>query len=168
VNIYEYKDVTVSKGMAKVYAECYSHFGWVPESNSSPPTEHSAVFGNITLIFKRDKKIRNKAELSRLGRRFEAAISEISSLEKSKFTTAVAAAFIAGIIGIAFIAAAIFIGALPVCIIMAIPGVVGLIIPYFLFRRISRKRGQEVSTLIEQKNKEIHEVCEQARTLLAD
>lgn len=62
----------------------------------------------MTLRLKRDRKIVNKTELTRLQRNFEACVREIQSLENSKTSKATIWALAAGVIGTAFIACSTF------------------------------------------------------------
>ena len=94
----------------------------------------------MTLRLKRDRKIVNKTELTRLQRNFEACVREIQSLENSKTSKATIWALAAGVIGTAFIACSTFaVTADPpkilLCIIFAIPGFLGWILPYFLYEK---------------------------------
>lgn len=162
---YEYKDVTVKKTMQSLYADSLSNFGWSEEGTSEAP----AKIDSIIMKFKRNRKIRNKAELTRLERHFESCISEIESLEQSKKTMAVIVAGIVGVIGTAFMAGSVFAvtgGNIPLCIILAIPGFIGWIIPYFIFQKISSRKTKEVNPLIDQKYDELYDVCEKANSLL--
>lgn len=163
---YEYKDVTVHRSMESVYADGYTQFGWTLEGTGIPIQSLSSV----TMKFKRDRKIRNKAELTRLQRQFEACVEAIERLEISKTVGASAAAYAIGIVGSAFMAGSVFTynaGMIPLFIILAIPGFVGFIIPYFCYLRIRRKKTEQVTPLIDQKYDEIYEVCENANGLLA-
>jgi len=81
---YEYKEVIIERGKESVYANGYPNFGWQLESNSPQTLGLSTVI----LKFKRDRKIRNKAELTRLQRMFENKVNEIGKLERSITTTA--------------------------------------------------------------------------------
>ena len=58
--------------------------------------------------FKRDRKVRNKAELTRLQRQFDSCVSEIESLERSKYLRASVFAYIIGVVGTAFMAGSVF------------------------------------------------------------
>lgn len=162
---YEYKDVTVGRDIETVYADSYPQFGWALEGT----TPSIKGFTYVTLKFKRDRKIRNKAELTRLQRQFESCVNELQRLENSKFIEASAVAYIIGIVGTAFMAGAVFsylAGKLLMCIIMALPGFIGWVIPYFCYLRIRNKRTDAISPLIDQKYDEIYEVCEKAHGLL--
>lgn len=57
---------------------------------------------------KRDRKILNKAELTRLQRNFEACVSEIQTLHGRKTSVASVCSLILGVIGAAFMAGSTF------------------------------------------------------------
>lgn len=162
---YEYKDITVKRTMESVYADGYTNFSWTLEGISTPIQN----IGSVTMKFKRDRKIRNKAELTRLQRQFDACVAEIEKLEFSKVIAASAVAYIIGVIGTAFMAGSVFAynaDKLPLTVILAIPGFVGWIIPYLSYCGIRKKKTDKVTPLIDQKYDEIYEVCEKANTLL--
>lgn len=164
---YEYKDITTEHSMESFYADGYQYFGWQLEG----------IFGTMlagrtsTLKFKRDRKILNKAELTRLQRQFEACAREIMALERSKTANATIAAIFIGLVGAAFMALSVFAITAPtphvlLCIVFSIPGFVGWILPYFVFKGLSGKRAQVVEPLIDAKYDEAYEVCEKANSLL--
>lgn len=162
---YEYKNITVSRDMESVYADGYQNFGWEMEENSSPLRFYSS-----TLKFKRDRRLRNKAELTRLQRQFDACVNEIENLSLSETTTASIVAYSAGILGTAFMAGATFsylAAKIPLMIVLAVPGIIGWVVPYFSYRILCKKRAEKVAPLIDQKYDEIYEVCEKANSLLA-
>ena len=57
-------------------------------------------------------------------------------------------------------------GLLPLMVILAVPGFLGWIAPYFCYQKIRQRRTEQVSPIIEQKNDEIYSVCEQGCRLL--
>lgn len=164
---YEYKEVTVPSGQASFYLDCYENFGWQPDENLAP-----ASGPHLTkLCLKRNRKILNKMELTRLQRHFEACASEIETLEKSKTSEAGAAALSVGLIGTAFMAGSVFavVQEPPIiwlCILLAIPGFGGWIAPYFLYRRILGEKTKKIDLLIEARMEEIYQVCEKGHSLL--
>lgn len=163
---YEYKDVTVKNDMASVYTDGYTNFGWTLEGISYPIQK----VGAVTLKLKRDRKIRNKAELTRLQRQFDACVNEIIALENSKVIAASAVAYIIGVIGTAFMAGSVFAylaNMLPLMVVLAIPGFAGWIIPYFCYALIVKKKADKVTPLIDGKYDEIYDVCEKANGLLS-
>ena len=162
---YEYQDITVKKTMQSVYADSFGSFGWIAEGIS----DVVGKVDSVVMKFKRDRKIRNKSELTRLQRQFEACTAEIISLEKSKTTKAAAIAYVVGIVGTAFMAGSVFAviaGNIMRCAVLAVPGMIGWIIPYLIFRSVSGKRTEAVNPLIDQKYDELYAVCEKANALL--
>lgn len=163
---YEYHSVDVKRSMVSLYTDGYENFGWKLESTDYPIT----AVDSVTLKFKRDRKICNKAELTRLQRNFDACVSEIVRLEKSKYIKASAVAYGVGIVGTAFMAGSVFSvtsGLIVPCVILAVPAFVGWALPYFLYRNIVNKRAAEVAPLVEQKYDEIYSICEKASGLIS-
>ncbi|MCZ1269520.1 hypothetical protein EIH79_32945, partial [Paenibacillus tundrae] len=106
----------------------------------------------------------------RLQRQFEACVTDIETLERSKFTSASIVAYGIGLVGTACMAGSVFAyldNMLPLSVILAIPGFAGWIIPYFSFSGIRRKKTDKVTPFIDKKYDEIYEVCEKANGLLA-
>ena len=161
---YEYRTVTVKDDMGSAVVDGYANFGWRLEGR-----EATLGVGSSDLKFKRDRRIRNKAELSRLQREFDAHIKEIEGLETSKSTDAFVMAFVIGFVGTAFLAGATFsflAGLIPFMIILAIPGFVGWSLPYFVYNSVRRKKTAKVSVLIENQYDAIYDICEKANGLL--
>lgn len=77
---YEYKAISVPSKDASLFLDCYENFGWIPDENH--PTDHSGE--NTTIHLKRNRKIINKMELTRLQRNFESCNAEIQQMERSK------------------------------------------------------------------------------------
>ena len=162
---FEYMEIPAKRSMESMYADSYGNFGWEFEGSSLQENTGDS----ITMKFKRDRKLRNKAELTRLQRQFEACAHEIETLEKSKATAATVAAFTIGLIGTAFLGGAVFAylaGMLPLMVILAVPGFIGWIIPYFCYQKLLRNRERQIAPIIDQKNDEIYSVCEQGCRLL--
>ncbi len=170
---YEYKEVITNPGKISFLMDAYKNFGWVVDENLSHnisgniPNPHA----NVVLRLKRDRKIMNKMELTRLQRNFEFCIKEIDKLEKSKTSEATMYALIVGIIGTAFMAGSVFaVTASPpmiaLCIILAVPGFAGWILPCFIYKNVIKKRTEKVTPLIEEKQDEVYKICEKGNKLL--
>lgn len=161
---YEYKELRIERGMEGIYLDSFPCFGW--EADTASGSALNAVIKELR--FKRDRSIRNKAELTRLQRQFEASVHEITALEKSRTAKASIAAFSIGIIATALLAGATFSylgGVLWLMVLLAIPGFLGWILPYFCYRSLYEKRSGEILPLIEAKYDEIYEICEKANRL---
>lgn len=162
---FEYRDITVKKMMQSVYTDSIGSFGWMIEGISDP----IGKIDSVVMKFKRDRKIRNKGELTRLQRQFEVGVAEIVSLESSKTIKAAAIAYVVGVVGTACMTGSVFAvtaGNIPLCVVLAVPGFIGWIIPYWIFRSVSRKKTETVNPLIDQKYDELYEVCEKANALI--
>lgn len=164
---YEYKEVTVESGAAPFYLDCYESFGWQPDENF--PTKESG--GKTTLKLKRDHRLINKTELTRLQRNFEANMEQIQALERSKTRTANLWALVIALLGTAFMAGSVFaVTARPphiaLCIVLAVPGFAGWLSPCFVHKRVREQKTRQVTPYIEAKTEEIYEMCEKGQSLL--
>ncbi len=162
---YDYKEITASGERAAFYLDCYQNFGWVQDEREPA----SAAKGK--LVLKRERKIMNKAELTRLQRHFEACMDEIRAREASKTTGGTIVALFIGLVGTAFLAISVFAAVhvpplfvLSVC--LAVPGFLGWILPWFLYQKLVAHRSKIVAELVEQKYDEIYEICEKGSRLL--
>lgn len=166
MDVYDYRNVRVKPSMASLYKNAYHCFGWIlicPDETS--PTSD----GNVELTFQRHRKIRNKAELTRLQRNFDACASEISEMEESKTDTASKVSCGVSIVGSVFLCCSALLSAasqMVACILMAIPGLLGWLSPVFLYKAIIKKKGERVAPLVDQKYNEIQLVCQKAYNLL--
>ena len=164
---WEYKDISVPDSKASFYLDCYECFGWQQDENFPP----QAARGKVALKLKRDRRILNKTELTRLQRHFEADLEEIAALERSKTTAANLFALLTGLLGTVFMAGATFavVADPPIiwlCILLAIPGFAGWIAPLFLYRAARDKKAWQVQPFIEAKLEEIYQICEKGHSLL--
>ncbi len=164
---YEYKEVTVPSEEASFYLDSYENFGWNEDENfAAVPGAHFTA-----LRLKRDRKIMNKMELTRLQQHFEACVKEIQMLEKEKTSGAKAAALTVALVGTGFMAGSTFaaVGEPPViwlCVLLAVPGFAGWILPKFIYDWLVRKKTGEIQPFIEAKQEEIYEICEKGHSLL--
>jgi len=163
---YEYKSITVRRSSADLFIDSYPNFGWSLEGTSIP----LGGVNSVSLKFKRDRKIHNKAELTRLQRQFESQVAEVECLEASKGMGASVAAYIIGILGTAAMAGSVFAflaDLILLCVVLAIPGFVAWGVAYILYLNIRKRKTEKVTPIIDGKYDEIYEVCEKANSLLA-
>lgn len=170
---FEYKDVITSANRASFLIDGYKNFGWLIDGNVYSGVTPGIANPNASVILrlKRDRKILNKMELTRLQRNFEFCLKEIDHLEKSKTSKAIMYALTVGIVGMAFMAGSVFaVTAEPpkivLCIILAIPAFTGCISPYFIYKEVEKKRAAITDPLIQEKHDEIFEICEKGNKLL--
>lgn len=170
---YEYKEVVADSSRISFLLDGYENFGWETdgESRESAGRPGAAAGQKVTVHLRRNRKIVNKAELTRLQRNFEACVREIDALERAKTSTATMYAILLGILGTAFMAGSTFaVTAQPphyiLCILLAVPGFLGWIFPYFLYKRTVGKQAEKLTPLVEAKYDEIYEICEKGSKLL--
>lgn len=164
---YEYKKITVEEDKIAFYLDAYENFGWILDETTSDFKDN----GKSTLRMKRDRKIINKTELTRLQKHFEDCMSQIEQMENQKTQTATMVSLAQGIIGTAFIIGSVFaVSAEPpqyiLCAILGLPGMIGWILPVFSFKRIRDKKAVEINPLIAEKEDEIYKICEKGHGLL--
>lgn len=162
---YEYKEIDLWGKRASMYLDCYPSFGWEADDRSASGPDGK------TVTLKRNRKIVNKMELTRLQRHFESCMKELDELERSRTTQSTMSAIIVGIIGTAFMACSTFavVHEPPLWIltaVLAVPGFIGWVLPVFIYRRMTARRSKVVAELMEQKYDEIYEICEKGNRLL--
>lgn len=165
---YDYKEVTVPAALGSRFLDGYENFGWICEAS----VEHVTQKEKVTLKFKRDRRIVNKMELTRLQQHFDACMEEIGELEKTKKSRACAYAVSIGVLGTVFMACATFAAThepplVWPCILSAVPGFAGWTAPYFVYRYIFGKRSLEIAPLLEHKYDELYEICKKGSQLLS-
>ena len=163
---YDYKVITAAHDNVSMLLDAYENFGWFADDSVN-----NQYGSTVTLKLKRDRKILNKAELTRLQQHFEACLDEIATLENSKTKTATAYSLAVGLIGTAFLAGSVFAvtnepPVIWLCVLLGIPGIIGWAVPYKLFKSVEKKRIEEITPLIEKKYDEIHEICAKGNALI--
>lgn len=167
---YEYKEISADSSIASFLLDGYENFGW-KEDDHLIGRQSLPGSGKVTIRLKRNRKIVNKMELTRLQRNFEACVHEIDALEKSKTSLAIIYALVIGILGTVFMAGSVFaVTAEPplivLSILLAVPAFIGWILPYFVYRKTVRQQTEKITPLIEEKYDEIYEICEKGNKLL--
>ena len=161
---YEYRDVVVRRDMEALCADSFPSFGWKLENRS-----HSLGAGNISLKFKRNRRVSNRAELTRLQREYESHMDDIVKLENSKLIVPSAVAYGVGLVGAVFMALALY-GYLQdmkmMCAILSVPAFVCWIVPYFAYTVLKQRKTEELVPIIDQKYDAIYEICEKADKLV--
>ena len=162
---YDYMEICAEESKLSFLVDCCKCFGWRLDEN---PGSEQSYRGRTRM--KRDRKIINKAELTRLQRNFESCAEEIDKMEKAMVSRAQMAAIALGVIGTVFIALSVFaVTADPPHIVLtvlyAIPGFAGWISPYFVFRKVAVSQREKLLPLIEQKREEIDVLCEKGNRL---
>lgn len=192
---YEYKTVTVKKEMESIWIDSQQYFGWELDKKEAAILKHvwgplrvmlaplALLPGSqcdklivdresekkVVLTFKRNKKTENKDKLNRLEAGFARTAAAIDALEASKTAGATAVSCAVGVIGTVFMAISVFSylgGMLPLCILAAVPGFIGWVLPFFLKRVLTAKKTQAVQPQIEKQYEDIYHICEEANSIV--
>lgn len=164
---YEYKEISVAAKDLSLYLDGYENFGWIPEA----PRPADPGRGTVTLRLKRNRKIINKMELTRLQRNFESCMEEIRQMERSPRQVATAWALSAALAGTVFMAGAVFAvtGEPPrylAMILLAVPAFAGWILAPLLYRFQFQRQHRKLQPFIDAKYEEIYQLCEKGHSLL--
>lgn len=166
---YEYMKRTVSEKELALVQTGYECFGWQPDAQFAVPQKNADY---ITVYLKRDKKLLNRTELTRLQHNFEACLEEIGVLQSSVTHMARGISVIVGVVGLALSVGAILAASVSpplfgLSIVLGAFGIAGLVSPIFFYRKVLRHRKQTAAPLIEEKKKEMNTVMERGRALLS-
>ena len=166
---YEYEEITVKRKYLSLYEDSYSCFGWEHDPNREKEPQESRK--KYTLYYRRNRRLRNRTELTRLQRQFDGLVEEINKLERSKTKNAHIISWTMGGFGLAFLAASTFaVTSEPpyilLCIILAIPAIVLIYLPHIIKDAVVKKRTLKITPLIEDKYDEIYEICKKGRRLM--
>lgn len=157
---YDYKEVLAQGERAALLTDCYESLGWEVHEK-----------GAERILFRRNRKIVNKTELTRLGRNLESCVGEIDTLQHSKTGKASITAISIGLIGTGFVAGSVFaVTASPpiiwLCVLLAIPGFLLWALAPILYPKMVARRSAAVNEMIEKKYDEIYGICEKGKQLL--
>lgn len=164
---YEYRELTLPEERASFVLDGYESFGWVPD-----PNRPARVRGHrVTLYLKRDRKILNKMELTRLQRHFEACLAQADRLEKAPGQAASLWALLTALLGTAFMAGAVFAVThqpplYSLMVLLAVPGFAGWILPLLVHRQVLRRRTEKTRSLLDAQYDQIYQLCEKGHALL--
>lgn len=159
---YDYKELTIHNDLDMYHLDALECLGWEIDENKSEAQKQ--------YVLRRPRHIVNKTELTRLERNLNSCLYEITQLQKSVHSYATTIAITIGIIGTAFMACSTFAAVqeppliIP-CIIFAVPGFIGWILPYIVYKKYKVKRYEKIQPFVEKKYDEIDQICNKAMQL---
>lgn len=163
---YDYKKISLESDMDMQYLDGLTTFGWRIDVDKTT-SEH----GVLHHVLKRNRNIINKIELTRLEKNFDFCFHEISRLTSTVKSKATIMSLTVGIIGTCFIAGSTFaITYEPpivwLCVVLAIPGFTGWILPYFVYKSVKVRQEIRIESFIKENYDEIEVICNKAAQLL--
>ena len=166
---YEYMTKTVKKVEQSKVMDIYEAFGWEIAN-----VVNQDYLNNVTITFKRDRKLKNKQEINRLQRSADETLTNLHQLEKAKTQSAFIFSLIFGIIG------SLVLGGGMSCImtiennklamiIGIVLGVIGIImcaINYSIYKKMVSKNITKVMSEMDALEEKLADICENADVLL--
>ena len=181
----EYKNITIKCDNIAIYVDCLSNFGWMlvdehedevflslnPLLIAGGQSQKAVDKNEVSLMFKRNRCMKNKADINKLERICLEALSYIDNLERKRHVLNISISLGHGIIGTVilgfavynFISANIVIGSL-----LSVLGMSCCIVGFIANCRFSKKRSKRDDLIIEEKLGLAYEVCEKAHLLMTD
>lgn len=148
--------------------DLYEAFGWELTGTTS------AAMNEVTLSFKRDRKIPHKPELDRLQRRAEETRYNLRHLEKGKKSGANTFALVFGCLAVLVLGGGMSLvmtmqNSLPALIGGIALGIVGLVlcgVNYPIYRRLADKKTEQLLPVIDEQEEKLANLMEQANDLM--
>lgn len=159
--------ITVKKEMKSIYIDTYENFGWELTS-----IELSPNCNNLTLYFRRDRKINKKSELNQLQKKVEVCFFNIKKYNNQKTSSASIKALSIGLLAIIFLALSVFIitDYIKISIIFSVLfGSIGILLcipPYFVYKSTVVTKTEELEPLIDTEYDNISNLCEEAHNII--
>lgn len=177
--VYDYLSLDVESGLEQLYVDCYQNLGWEFTSSSGNNTNQDYYINNpnikeiklVNIKFKRDRKIKNKAELLILQKKMEFTLKKIEKLTKEPEMISSMYSMIIGVVGLLFFIFGIlsYVASTPIYILALLNvmvGLVGFITAFFINGKVKKQKQEQNEVLIEEQYDLIYEYCEQANKLI--
>lgn len=162
---YEYTTFLINRNSEPMYIDHYRSFGWeLVETDDTAPDPNK-----IYLKMKRDRRLKQRGEIGALQRQCDSALKNIEKLESQKTSHAFIASLSIGLVGLAFVAAAIVSGISGLMFLTVLFGVLATAISgagYLTFAHLQKKKTAELEPLIDQQYDIVADACEKGYSLL--
>ena len=166
---YDYKEIEAEGERLSLLLDAYESLGWELDERAGGKREEAK---GKKVRLRRERKIINKMELTRLQRNMEACVASIDELERSVTSGATLYAVLLGLVGDGFSGDGHLCGGRPGASYPVVrdSGHSGIcrmdLLPLFVYKWIRRKRRERTMPLIEEKYDEIYAICEKGQKLL--
>ncbi len=167
---YDYTTVQTSQKDAPQTIDCYECLGWELVKSSD-----YGILPWVTLQFKRNRKIKNKEQLTRIQVRLNDAMDSLDVMEQEKTKNATIWSLVLGIIGALIFGGGLclflvetFAFGLAGFIVGVVLGAIGAVVcgfAYPIYKKIRAQKTAQMNVLIEKKKDEIAQLCEDAQKL---
>ena len=166
---YEYLTLNIRKDLKTLYMNCYKSLGWAVSEDKKDYFLNSKY---INKDLKRNANIIEKDKLNKLQEQSQEIFSNIEKLLNEPKSVATKYAILISIIGTIFLAISVFTITLitpfiwQLFAICGIIGMVGWILPYFIYKNIFKKKCEENDIRIKGQINEIDKICVKAKKMI--
>lgn len=163
---FEYARTTIKSELAQVAIDCYESLGYELTGQRV-----SAPGGQVTLSFRRSRKVRGKAQLSKIQRTMDDTLASITSMETEKTKKAIIQAMTIGIIsalvlGLGMSCTMVWTHLMVLGIVVGLIGIAGCIFAWMHYRKVCSIETARLNPAIEEAYDRLATQCEEAQAIL--
>lgn len=152
--------------LAQVAVDSYESLGWELTGQRA-----AAPNGQVTLSFRRSRKVRGKAQLSKIQRTMDDTLASIASMEAEKTKKATGQAIAFGIVsalilGVGMCCTMVWQHLMVVGIIIGIVGLAGCVLTWLRYRKVCEAETARLNPAIEDAYDRLATQCEEAQAVL--
>ena len=146
--------------------DCYESLGWELTGQRA-----SDLGGQVTLSFRRSRKVCAKAQLSKIQRAMDDALNSIANMEVEKTKKARSQAIALGtvsalIFGLGMSCTMVWPHLMAIGIVVGIIGIVGCVLTWLSYRKTCAAETARLNPLIEEAYDRLATQCEEAQAVL--
>lgn len=163
---FEYARTNVKSELAQVAVDCYESLGYelTGQRAVSPGSQ-------VTLSFRRNRKVRSKAQLSKIQRTMDDTLASIANLEAEKTKKATVQAVSLGIVfalvlGVGMCCTMVWTQFMVLGIIVGLIGIGGCIFAWMRYRKVCAAETARLNPAIEEAYDRLATQCEEAQAVL--
>lgn len=167
---YDYKTIKVKREYETIVCDAYENLGW--ELTNTSASENSLFY--INLSFKRNRKIENKMELTKLQEKVDNILANIENLQTKKKNAGVVEGISTDVVGALIFGGGMSmsmlntasVGLLVGGIAVGIVGITVGLLGWLVFKKINKKKNTKIQPILESEFDKLADVCEQAHGLI--
>lgn len=165
---YEYARTAVASDLATVATDCYESLGF-----ELTGTKESPVTGTTALAFRRSRKVRARAQLSKLQRTMDDLLDSIASLEAAKTRKARTQAIVLGtvsalVLDIGMCCTMVWTDFFAIGVVVGLVGIGGCLGTFAVCRKTAASETARINPRIESAYDQLAAACEEAQAVLRD
>lgn len=163
---FEYARTTVKADLAQAACDCYESLGFelTGQRTSNPG-------GQVTLSFRRSRKVRGKAQLAKMQRAMDDTLTVITDLEAEKTKKATTQALSLGtvsalVLGVGMCCTMVWDNLMVPGIAVGVAGIAGCVWTWLRYRKVCEAEAARLNPQIEEAYDRLATQCEEAQAVL--